>query len=753
MRTVVFTLLASSALVLGGCPEDGKDGPQGDPGAKGDTGPIGETGDPGTVGATGATGPKGDTGATGPKGDTGVAGPKGDTGADGADASCADAEKLVITGVTGVPDLAYVGDAIDITVGLEGGSGGAVDDADIVILGDIGPDFMPGATFDAFSATPEMPGQFGYIVMATDGCSVAVSAFEVEAAVFEAQVSFVHLVTGAPSPVTIAPTGETSGTSAYFGDRTSWVEVGMPMMGWDILDPADDSVLVQIPEQTFEYLSEQFLVAYPDGSDGVAFANVPAPMTPPTTDTWSLQVFNGTTADIKFFADDNTTVVFDTVAPGAMSAETNEYAEETLEWGVDVDGDDEKDLVVTFSSSSQYAGRNYIAYAYDAGGTVKLVFVSYDPDDGSILDYTPTVIDLNTVHLSLVHVAPNADGTLKLARGGAVLRTVSFENTSDFFAAPSGGAFDVLDSLDNVVMTLDLDMAKQTRQALVFFEDAGVLQATTFEENDDPLATDTSRIGFFNGADGISSVSVLADDNSTIFGDVAFGTNAGTTIEIATADTDLYLDTDGDDASDHVFTLPQGASGGEVFRNESGTAFFYMTATAKPRVLYRSFTSNTTSTTGYEGVHSVSKYPPPTLDPGATIDQLYPTGTLNSAASLGLAVVDGTGSRDTINVPSSCTIVNISVGIDITHEYRGDVQLELTAPDGTSIVLWDGSGGSAVDLVGTFGGPSQDLTPEESLAAFAGVDAMGDWELYAWDNFASGDDGTLNGWSVNFACE
>jgi len=90
-------------------------------------------------------------------------------------------------------------------------------------------------------------------------------------------------------------------------------------------------------------------------------------------------------------------------------------------------------------------------------------------------------------------------------------------------------------------------------------------------------------------------------------------------------------------------------------------------------------------------------------------------------------------------------ISDVQVPVNITHTYIGDLDIVLKSPQGTGVVLHNRSGGSAEDIVGTYG---VDLAPAEPLSAFVGEPAAGTWELSVTDN-ADVDTGTLNGWSLD----
>lgn len=84
------------------------------------------------------------------------------------------------------------------------------------------------------------------------------------------------------------------------------------------------------------------------------------------------------------------------------------------------------------------------------------------------------------------------------------------------------------------------------------------------------------------------------------------------------------------------------------------------------------------------------------------------------------------------NAPSA-----LQVGVDITHTYRGDLVLDLVAPDGSTYRLKASSSDSADNLVTTY-----------SVNASSEV-ANGTWKLRVQD-VASADTGRLNNWKLTF---
>ena len=91
-----------------------------------------------------------------------------------------------------------------------------------------------------------------------------------------------------------------------------------------------------------------------------------------------------------------------------------------------------------------------------------------------------------------------------------------------------------------------------------------------------------------------------------------------------------------------------------------------------------------------------------------------------------------TVSGRTGNAPS-----NASVSVNIVHTYRGDLKVDLVAPDGTLYNISNRSGGSADNLVGTY---TKNLTSEP---------LNGTWKLRVNDN-ANADTGYINSWSITF---
>jgi len=96
-------------------------------------------------------------------------------------------------------------------------------------------------------------------------------------------------------------------------------------------------------------------------------------------------------------------------------------------------------------------------------------------------------------------------------------------------------------------------------------------------------------------------------------------------------------------------------------------------------------------------------------------------------------------------VLSGGTVSQIRVGIDIQHGYVGELHAVLTSPQGTQVVLHNGTGGSADNIVGSYG---VDLTPAESLSAVLDESAAGTWSLDVSDSVLI-NTGSLADWSLD----
>ena len=111
------------------------------------------------------------------------------------------------------------------------------------------------------------------------------------------------------------------------------------------------------------------------------------------------------------------------------------------------------------------------------------------------------------------------------------------------------------------------------------------------------------------------------------------------------------------------------------------------------------------------------------------------SGRFAQTSEPAISITDHNTIQDAITVDQSGTATSVSVAVDISHTYIGDLVVELTTPDGTAQTLHSRAGGSANDI-------DQTYTPD-----FDGTGIAGDWILRVSDR-AGGDTGTLDSWTL-----
>jgi len=194
----------------------------------------------------------------------------------------------------------------------------------------------------------------------------------------------------------------------------------------------------------------------------------------------------------------------------------------------------------------------------------------------------------------------------------------------------------------------------------------------------------------------------------------AGATNLTFTMSGGTGDADLYVRF-GSEPTDTTYTCRPYLSG----NNETCTIAAPSAGTYYVRVkAYSTFS----------GVSLVGNY---TEGSGGTVQTYTNTADYqildNSTVESPISVSGRSG-----NAPS-----NASVAVDIRHTYKGDLRVDLVAPDGSLYNIHNRSGGSADNIIGTY-------TLNLSSEALNGT-----WRLRVNDN-ARGDTGYINSWSITF---
>lgn len=140
------------------------------------------------------------------------------------------------------------------------------------------------------------------------------------------------------------------------------------------------------------------------------------------------------------------------------------------------------------------------------------------------------------------------------------------------------------------------------------------------------------------------------------------------------------------------------------------------------------------STFGVSGVRD-NCYTPTGSRCGATPPPAGDTQRWDSASSVEIPDNAPAGVTSIIDVPDNMTARSVSVELDITHSYVGDL-LIVVEHAGATATIWNRTGDSQQDLRQTF-----------ALSAFAGASMAGQWKLTVSD-LAAVDTGTLNRWTL-----
>jgi Zn-dependent metalloprotease len=111
-----------------------------------------------------------------------------------------------------------------------------------------------------------------------------------------------------------------------------------------------------------------------------------------------------------------------------------------------------------------------------------------------------------------------------------------------------------------------------------------------------------------------------------------------------------------------------------------------------------------------------------------------------NAADVPKAIPDNnaTGITSVLPVSGNGAVGSLSLSLNITHRFRGNLVVTLIAPDGTSFIVSNRQGGSADNIV----------INNMAIPAFNGLAAAGTWQLQVQDR-AAPNVGTLNSWSLS----
>jgi subtilisin-like proprotein convertase family protein len=98
---------------------------------------------------------------------------------------------------------------------------------------------------------------------------------------------------------------------------------------------------------------------------------------------------------------------------------------------------------------------------------------------------------------------------------------------------------------------------------------------------------------------------------------------------------------------------------------------------------------------------------------------------------------NATGITSSIPVTGNGTVASLSLSLNITHTFRGDLVVTLISPGGTQFIVSNRAGGAADNII----------IANQAVTTFTGQTAAGSWRLVVTD-LAGADVGTLNSWSI-----
>ncbi|MSR64117.1 MAG: hypothetical protein EXS08_16990 [Planctomycetes bacterium] len=124
-------------------------------------------------------------------------------------------------------------------------------------------------------------------------------------------------------------------------------------------------------------------------------------------------------------------------------------------------------------------------------------------------------------------------------------------------------------------------------------------------------------------------------------------------------------------------------------------------------------------------------------------------GEKSTTANLAIPDNNTTGVTSTATYTQTGTVAAVKVSVNITHTFKGDLEVALIGPDNTTVLLHNLTGSSTDNVITEF----PDLTaPAQSLGAFTGKAINGAWKLRVRD-LGAADIGTFVSWSLSFQAQ
>lgn len=129
------------------------------------------------------------------------------------------------------------------------------------------------------------------------------------------------------------------------------------------------------------------------------------------------------------------------------------------------------------------------------------------------------------------------------------------------------------------------------------------------------------------------------------------------------------------------------------------------------------------------------------------------TPVVTASGCPGVSITNGSPHAvRTLTFGTACNVANITIDVDITHTWIGDLIVSVISPGGTSVTLHNETGSSADDIIGNFDN-TLSIDGPGGLSDYVGDAAAGTWTIDVLDVFPTADNGRLNCWGINVACQ
>ena len=271
---------------------------------------------------------------------------------------------------------------------------------------------------------------------------------------------------------------------------------------------------------------------------------------------------------------------------------------------------------------------------------------------------------------------------------------------------PAGvtGAFNPTSVTAGNSSTLTLTVAPTTGGSTTTFTVTGTGTSATRNASASVTVTNTNQA---------PTVSITAPSNGA--------TVSGLVVVSATA-----ADADGT-VTNVKFDLPDGSTATVSTPPYTTTWNSATVADGGGRVIRATATDNQGATTSTTVTVSVSN------GTGGCINNTF------TATDVPIAIPDNnaTGITSSIPVTGNGNVASLSLSLNITHTFRGDLVVTLTSPGGIQFLVSNRAGGATDNIIIT----------NQAITAFNAQPAAGTWRLKVQD-LAGADVGTLNSWSM-----